>query len=171
VATVPLIPAENLRLLEVREDVAALKADALGLKASHERLERDFAKLADKLDQLSEKFDRQNEKFNEKFDKQNEKFDRQNEKFDKQNEKIEQIRGDLRDVQTTLKIVISILAPIGLIVVTQFAALIFQRVQLVPTPIAVAQPAPAVQQAFGLSAEDVQKLKKLLDSQPSPKPR
>jgi predicted RNase H-like nuclease (RuvC/YqgF family) len=167
VATVPLVSPENLRLLEVREDVAALKADALGLKASHERLERDFAKLGDKVDRLSDKIDKQNDK----IDKQNEKFDKQNEKFDKQNEKFEQIRGDLRDVQTTLKIVISIIAPIGLIVVTQFAALIFQRVQLVPTPIAVAQPAPAVQQSNGLSADDIQKLKKLLDSQPSPRPR
>ncbi len=154
-ATVPVAPLENSRLLDVREDVAALKADALGLKSSHERLERDFAKLGDKVDRLADK-----------IDKQNEKFDRQNEKF-------EEIRGDLRDVKTTLKFVISILAPVGLIVLTQFAGFVFQHLQFAPASpgSAMAQPAPAAQQPNVLSADDIQKLKKLLDSQPSLRPR
>jgi hypothetical protein len=158
-ATVPVAPLENSRLLDVREDVAALKADALGVKASHERLERDFAKLGDKVDRLADK-----------IDKQNDKFDKQNEKFDKQNEKIEEIRGDLRDVKTTLKFVISILAPVGLIVLTQFAGFVFQHLQFAPASAgsALAQPAPAPQQFNVLSGDDIQKLKKLLDSQPSP---
>ena len=152
-ATVPVAPLENSRLLDVREDVAALKADALGVKASHERLERDFAKLGDKVDRLADKIDKQNDK------------------FDKQNDKIEEIRADLRDVKTTLKFVISILAPVGLIVLTQFAGFVFQHLQFAPASAGsaiVTQPAPAGQQSSVLSADDIQKLKKLLDSQTSP---
>jgi hypothetical protein len=158
-ATVPVVPLDNPRLLDAREDIAALKADFLGIKASHERLERDFAKLGDKVDRLADK-----------IDKQNERFDKQNERFDKQNDKFEEIRGDLREVKTTLKLVISILAPVGLIVLTQFAGFVFQHLQFAPASSgsAIAQPAPSVQQSNGLSADDIQKLKKLLDSQPSP---
>ena len=136
-----VIPPDNPRLLDAREDVAELKVDVLALKSSHERLDRDLGKMMDKADKLTDK--------------------------------IAELSGDLREVTTKLGIVTALLGAVGALFLTQIVVFFFQRVQPAPAasaPIALAQPAPAVPQSSGLSADDIQKLKKLLDTQSSRKP-
>lgn len=123
-------------------DVAVLKIDFLALKTSYERLERDLGKVTDKLDKLADK--------------------------------LAELSGDLREVKTKVGILTGLLGAVGALLVTQLVVFFFQRVQPVPAPsapTAITQPAPVAQQSLGLSADDIQKLKKFLDSQPSPRPR
>jgi hypothetical protein len=94
-------------------------------------------------------------------------------KVDKLTDKIAELSGDLREVTTKLGIVTALLGAVGALFLTQIVVFFFQRVQPAPAasaPIALAQPAPAVPQSSGLSADDIQKLKKLLDTQSSRKP-
>lgn len=140
-ATVPVVPLDN-------PDFTALKIDVLALKTSHERLERDLGIVKDKLEKLTDK-------------------------LDKLADKVAELSRDLREVKTKVGIMTGLLGAVGVLLVTQLVVFFFQHVQPAPAaPVStISQPAPAVQQANGLSADDIQKLKKLLDLQPSPRAR
>jgi hypothetical protein len=90
-------------------------------------------------------------------------------KLDKLADKVAELSGDLREVKTKVGIMPELLGAVGVLLATQLVVFFFQHVQ--PAPVSTTtQPAPAVQQSNILSADDIQKLKKLLDSQPSPRP-